>query len=192
VTDEAVVALRRYRAKDEPSWLQCRALAFLSTDYYDDVWTSKPTYEGDASIELVAAADRGAVLGLLDVAVDDALATIETIAVHPDAARAGIGTQLLRAALHELPEAVTTIDAWTREDAAANAWYLANGFRETFRYLHVYASTDAEISSAVERARPDLTPVVGFFHAAIEGEARLREAFDRVYVCRRYERPRAS
>lgn len=90
------------------------------------------------SIELVAT-DATGVLGVLDVAIVGQLATIETIAVHPDRARCGLGTALLDAALRQMPLGATTLDAWTREDAAANAWYRRAGFEETYRYLHVYA-----------------------------------------------------
>lgn len=179
--------MRDYVAADEPSWLKCRVLAFLQTDYFDDVLTRKPKYEGD-SVEVVAVAGE-AVVGVLDVAVRDRLATIETIAVHPDSARRGIGTQLLAEALRRLPAEVQTIDAWTRENEAANSWYVANGFSETYKYLHVYAGSDAEISSAIAEPRSALTPVAAFFHAKIEIEAALRHDFERVYICRRYERP---
>ena len=33
---------------------------------------------------------------------------------------------------------VETLDAWTREDVAANRWYRSHGFSEQYRYLHVY------------------------------------------------------
>jgi ribosomal protein S18 acetylase RimI-like enzyme len=57
--------------------------------------------------------------------------------VHPTVQRTSLASALLDAALAQLPPTVTTLDAWTREDAPANAWYVAAGFRETYRYLHV-------------------------------------------------------
>lgn len=178
--------VRRYTAANEESWIRCRALAFLRTSYFDDVVTSKPTYDVP-SVELVAVIGDQ-VVGIIDIAIRGTLATIETIATHPDHARQGIARALLTDTLSNLPRGVETLDAWTRDDAAANGWYRASGFRETFRYLHVYAKTDAEVESAIVAPRAGLTPVAAFFHARIDEEERLRREYQRVYVCRRYER----
>lgn len=179
------LAVRDYRPADEPDWLRCRVLAFLSTSYFDDVVTSKPTYQAD-SIELVAV--RGGVLvGVLDVVIGGDVATIETIAVHPDASRSGAGSALLAEAIRRLPATVATVDAWTRGDEAANRWYLRQGFSENFRYLHVFAGDGGEIEKAVTASR-GLTPVSGFFHARIDEEDRLRKDFRRVHICRQYVR----
>jgi ribosomal protein S18 acetylase RimI-like enzyme len=178
------VTVRDYTPSDESGWLRCRALAFLPTAYFDDVLTAKPVYEG-AAVELVAGTD-GEVVGLVDVTIAEQLATIETIAAHPDVARRGIGSQLLDEARRRLPDAVQLLDAWTRDDEAANAWYLSRGFEETYRYLHVYASSDSECESAIKQARDGLTPVAGFFHADIADEAAMRRVFSRVHICRRY------
>lgn len=181
----STLVIRPFATGDTGSWLRCRALAFLDSNYYDDVLPAKPAYE-TLAVELVAL-EGDDFVGLMDVAVEGDLATIETVAVTPRRARRGVGTQLLCEALRELPSNVTTLDAWTREDAAANAWYVANGFRETFSYLHVYARSEREITASLT-TRAGLTPVTAFFHAAIEDEAALRAEFERIYVCRRYER----
>ena len=180
------VTIRNYSPTDEQVWLRCRAVGFLSSAYFDDVLTKKPTYDGPA-VELVADS-AGAVVGIIDVAITDDLATIETVAVHPDAARKGIGSLLLDEARRRLPESATSLDAWTRDDEAANRWYLSNGFRESFRYLHVYARGETEPGAAIVGARLGLTPVAAFFHADISNEAVLRSEFRRVHICRRYVR----
>lgn len=181
------VTIRNYLSTDERDWLRCRALGFLSTAYFDDVLTKKPTYDCPA-VELVADSG-GAVVGIIDVAIAGDLATIETVAVHPDAARSGIGSLLLDEARRQLPNSVTSLDAWTRDDEAANKWYLSNGFRESFRYLHVYASGDREPGAAIVETRLGLTPVSAFFHADISNETMLRRDFSRVHICRHYVRP---
>jgi ribosomal protein S18 acetylase RimI-like enzyme len=158
-------------------------LAFLATAYFDDVVQSKPVYDG-TSVELVAL-DGDTVVGVLDVSLEGAAATIETIGVHPDHERRRIGTALLEEAIGRLPAEVETLDAWTRDDVAANGWYQKSGFAEQFRYLHVYAS-GAEADLAVETARFALTPVAGFFHADIAAEEELRAKFRRVHICRQY------
>ena len=177
--------VRPYEAADERSWLRCRVLAFLATAYFDDVLTSKPTYEAP-SVELVAV-EGAAIVGILDISIQGTAATIETIGVHPDHGRRGVASALLDEGIGRLPAEVDSLDAWTRDDAAANAWYQKSGFREKFRYLHVYARDD-EADRAVERSFSGLTPVAGFFHADIAREAEMRDAFRRVHVCRQYVR----
>lgn len=179
------IVVRPFRESDEASWLRCRVLSFLDSNYFDDVLTAKPTY-ALPSVELVAVLGDQ-VVGVLDVAIDGALATVETIATHPDHARRGVAHELLGEALRVLPSTTITLDAWTRENFAANAWYQSCGFRETFRYLHVYSQSDDELASSIVSSRGELTPVAAFFHASIEDEVLLRAEYERVYVCRRYE-----
>ncbi|MEU0093109.1 GNAT family N-acetyltransferase [Kribbella sp. NPDC006257] len=80
-------AVRDYEPDDERSWLHCRVLSFLDTNYYDDVVTAKPVR--DPGLELVAVAGDQ-VVGLLDASLDGTSSTIETLAVHPDHRRLGI------------------------------------------------------------------------------------------------------
>jgi ribosomal protein S18 acetylase RimI-like enzyme len=142
----------------------------------------------DDGLELVAL--RGDdVVGLIDVDLQGAGATIESIAVHPDHCRRGIATALLDRALAELAErGVSRLEAWTREDEAANAWYRHCGFDESECYLHVYARGREEVGRAVT-AEPGLVPVHAFLHMVdMAREEEVRGRFGRVYVCRHYER----
>lgn len=120
--------IREYVEGDSPGWLRCRLLSFFETDYYDDVLVERPQFDGP-NVRLVADAD-GTIVGLIDVAIDGSAATIESIAMLPEHQRGGVGQQLLRAAVEALPGDVRTLDAWTREMPATNAWYQANGFKE--------------------------------------------------------------
>ncbi len=162
-------------------------LAFLESHYYDDVLIEKPPMQG--GLEMVAL-DGDDVVGLLDISVDGAAAMIESVAVLPDRCRRGIGTALLERAMTELGDrGVRRIEAWTREDEAANAWYRKRGFEESERYLHVYARGREELGRAVT-AEAGLMGVHAFLHMVDMGrEAVMRASFARVYVCRRYERP---
>lgn len=174
--------IRDYEPADEPSWLRCRVLGFLATNYYDDVWQARRR----ADLELVAL-DDDEVVGLLDVSVPGAEATIDNVVVHPDHQGRGIATALLAETVRRLERrGVATLDAWTREDKPALDWYARNGFLETTRYLHVHASAD-EVGTVLN-AKYGLTPVGAFLHARIEREAELRLRFERVYVCRRMVR----
>lgn len=136
------------------------------------------------SIELVAVSD-GEIVRIFDVEVDGEAATIDTIAVHPNAHRVGHADGLLSAALDLLAPTVTTLDAWTREDAAANAWYLAADFREAYHYLHVYVG---EGKSGFPGPDGLSFLITAFMHAPIEWETELRARCRRVFVCRRYVR----
>jgi len=176
--------IRPYRPADEPSWLRCRVLAYLSTDYYDDVVIEKPDLNG---VELVAA-DGEEVVGLLDANVAGSMATLECIAVHPDRRREGIGSALLARGRDELARrGVRHMEAWTRENPVANAWYRKQGFVEVERYLHVYATGNEEASTAIT-AEEGLLPIQAFLHVVdMEREAEMRERFGRVYLCRCYQ-----
>jgi ribosomal protein S18 acetylase RimI-like enzyme len=174
--------IRDYATADEASWLRCRVLGFVTTSNYDDVWQAKRR----ADLELVAL-DDGVVVGALDVSVPGSEASIGTVFAHPDHQGRGIATALLSEALRRLERCgVRVLDAWTREDAPALGWFARNGFLETSRYLHVYATAD-EVGTVLN-ARYGLTPVGAFLHARIEREAELRQRFERVHVCRRMVR----
>lgn len=174
-------------AADEPAWVRCRALAFLDTQYYDDVKPRRPEVEGQ-DLGLVATKEPHGVVGILDIEIVCASATIHTVAVHPDHRGAGTATALLESALAILTErGIESLDAWTREDAASNAWYRQNGFSETNQYLHVYLEKGEDASGF--QCPENLSPLLAaFLHARIEDEAQLRSRFRRVYVCRQYVR----
>ena len=194
------VEVRDYRPSDEQAWLRCRVLAFLGTAYFDDVCTSKPVPGRGAALVAVdgGAAHGGvresspAIVGVLDLSVHGPLATIDTIAVHPDHQGAGIGTSLFdQARARAAALGAVTIDAWTRDDEPVLAWYRARGFAESEHYLHVYADryvSAAEPLAAVD-ARPGLEPVKLFLHAPLAREEELRRTFRRVHVCRRFAQP---
>ena len=180
--------IRDYTPADEESWLRCRLLSFLHTNYYDDVVPARPTFT-EPSIQLVAV-NADLVVGVMDVTIEDTLATIDTVAVHPDHARQGTATALLTEALDRLSaHGADTLDAWTREDAAANAWYRANQFTEETRYIHVHTRGKEETAQAVRGTTGGQVPLSAFVHAPIDQEAALRAHYKRVYICRRYVRP---
>jgi ribosomal protein S18 acetylase RimI-like enzyme len=186
-----IVLIRDYVPADEESWLRCRLLSFLHTSYYDDVVPARPTL-AHPSIQLVTAS-ADVIVGVLDVTIDNTLATIDTIAVHPDNARRGTATALLAEALDRLPGCgVETLDAWTREDVAANAWYQANHFTEEFRYIHVHTRGKEETAHAVSGRAEGQVPLSVFVHVPIDQEDTLRAQYKRVYICRRYVRPIAA
>ncbi|WP_405680534.1 GNAT family N-acetyltransferase [Streptomyces sp. NBC_01238] len=159
--------IREYRPADEVSWLRCRVLSFLDTPYFDDVLTAKPETPAPG-FALVATAEQETVTGIIDVSVDDELATIDTVAVHPDYQHQGLGRTLLTEARARVSAlGVPTLDAWTRDDPATLRWYRAMGFTESRHYLHVYANYYAdpnEPDRAICERRPGLGRVPGSDH----------------------------
>ena len=100
--------IQKYTPEYEDSWLRCRLLSYFYTSLNEDIETSKPTFDGRPSIELIAVED-GIVVGLLDMVLDteelktaflgDGLgAFLKTIAVHPDYQSQGIGRKLYETA----------------------------------------------------------------------------------------------
>ncbi|MER8069901.1 GNAT family N-acetyltransferase [Streptomyces sp. NPDC094034] len=181
--------IRAYTRADEGSWLRCRVLSFLNTAYYDDVDRTKPAIPVPG-LELVAVDRMDTVVGIMDTMVVDTLATIDTVAVHPDHQHRGLGRALLRETRSRIRDmGVTTLDAWTRDDPATLRWYRAMGFEESDHYLHVFAhaytATD-EPDRAVLEPRPGLRLMAAFMHAELADEAQLRREFSRVHICRRF------
>lgn len=166
------ITVRPCLPADEEAWLRCRVLAFLHSAYFDDVRTDHPVPApgllAEDSLQWVAEDEDGGIVGVMDVEVgaagtDEAhLATIDTVAVHPDHQGRGIAGRLLEAVLEQLPARVRTLDAWTRDDAAA-----VEGF------------TTPEGLSA---------PVKTFAHGRLADEAALRRRFRRVHRCHRFVR----
>jgi ribosomal protein S18 acetylase RimI-like enzyme len=180
--------IRAYSPADETGWLRCRALSFLDTQYFDDTLARRPD-PAEPSVALVAEDPDGTIVGILDIGVEGRLATIDTVAVHPDHQGRRIATTLLATAIPLLAgTGATELDAWTREDPAANAWYRRVGFVEETRYLHVFVSEGDDTTGFTT---PDGLgrPVLAFLHAPIEREAEMRARFRRVHVCRRYVQP---
>lgn len=183
------IEIRDYERADEQDWLRCRVLSFLGTAYFDDVMTVKRSPAVGA--ELVAV-DSGAVVGVFDLSIDGALATIDTIGVHPDYRHQGIGTRLFDLACARAASlGATTIEAWTRDDEATLCWYRARGMSESCHYLHVYADYYADTAEPAEavQALPGLTPMKVFLHVMLDHEAEMRAKFRRVHVCRRFAMP---
>ncbi|MCX4826871.1 GNAT family N-acetyltransferase [Streptomyces sp. NBC_01142] len=181
--------IREYTHADERSWLRCRVLSFLYTAYYDDVDRAKPTIPAPG-LELVAVDQTDTVVGIMDTMVAGTLATIDTVAVHPDHQHRGLGRALLqKTCIQARDRQATTLDAWTRDDPDTLRWYRAMGFKESDHYLHVYAhayTAADEPDHVIVKPRPGLRLMSAFLHAKLADEAQLRREFSRVHVCRRF------
>ncbi|MBM7783510.1 GNAT family N-acetyltransferase [Tenggerimyces flavus] len=177
--------LRDYRDTDSASWLECRLLSFFHTEYYDDVVTERPRFD---PADYLVAVENDTVVGLMDLELfeADGKATIDVLAVHPRHQRRGIAQALLENGLARLRDrGIRTLDAWTRGDEAANAWYQSAGFVERYRYLHVYKKYD-DGDEGFETPTGVKKIIMAFMHAELDQEAQLRERFSRIHACRRY------
>lgn len=174
-----------YSSKYEDSWIRCRTLSFLYTQYYDDILQTKPKIDG---IELICV-ENNQVIGLLDIEIKNAYcsydkhqkgAMIETIAVHPEHQSKGIGQKLLEVAEERLKlEGIDYLEAWTREDDSSNQWYIKNGFSQFNSYFHVFTSGDIKTSN------PHFHPIFTFGH--VTDRKQIDETVvDRIYECRGY------
>lgn len=188
-------SVRHYTPADELSWLRCRVLSFLNTAYYDDVLQVKPPI-ADPGLELVVVDDEGTVIALMDTAIENESAIIDTVAVHPDHQRQGLGADLLeQTCTWARQRGATTLNAWTRDDTDTLLWYQAMGFTESEHYLHVYANrytSPQEPERAITATRSGLHPITAFLHASLESEEQIRREFTRVHVCRRFTKPLPS
>ena len=152
--------IQKYTPEYEDSWLRCRLLAYFYTSLYEDVETSKPTFDGRPSIELIAI-DDGIVVGLLDMVLDTKEvktsflakgvgAFLKVIAVHPDYQSQGIGYKLYEAALKELESTpIEFIELYTRGDEQANNFYKKLGFE---LLLETYDVFNSSVSSTISRS----------------------------------------
>ena len=183
------VDIRDYEPADEQAWLRCRVLSFLGTAYFDDVMPAKSTPEVGA--ELVAL-ETNTIVGVLDLSVEGTLATIDTVAVHPDYQRRGIGTRLFKLACGRAALlGADTIEAWTRDDESTLRWYRARGLAESSHYLHVYADYYAKVGEPADavQSRPGLQPIKVFLHGDLVDEDEMRRRFSRVHICCRFSGP---
>ena len=168
--------IKKYTPEFEDSWLRCRLLAYFYTSFYEDIETSKPTFDGRPSIELIAVED-GIVVGLLDMVLDteqlktsflaDGLgAFLKIIAVHPDYQSQGIGYKLYECALKELEKTpIEFIELYTRGDEQANNFYKKLGFElllETYDVFGVEKGKSKPISiNGIENKKLQATYVDG-------------------------------
>lgn len=200
--------IQKYTPEYEDSWLRCRLLAYFYTSLYEDVETSKPTFNGRPSIELIAIED-GMVVGLLDMVLDtEELKTsflgkglgafLKTIAVHPDYQSKGIGNKLYETALKELENTpIEFIELYTRGDKQANNFYKKLGFdllSETYDVFGLEKGIRDTISVGIEKrikafhedGKPCDYVIVDAVYEVFDLKALEKIEYDRYYPARGY------
>ncbi len=191
------VSIRPYRDDDERGWVVCRVLSFLDSAFLDDVRQEKEHYDHEA-IELVAESD-GEIVGLIDVECESEPGTICEeredlggmiwhLAVHPGRQRRGIATALLEEAESRARSGgLARLEAWTRDDTAARAWYESRGFEPVQSYLHVYIEMDEGLRDLFPVTPDGLRPIRVFAHYVGDPD-RMHTRFRRVHEDVLYER----
>ncbi|MFE6138452.1 GNAT family N-acetyltransferase [Bacillus sp. NPDC057893] len=192
------IKIRAYKKDDEIGWIRCRALSFLDTAYFDNVFREKEKYENPA-IELVAVYENQ-IVGLIDIEYELEERTVCSrgtglggmiwhIAVHPDFRRMKIGNQLLNEAEKLAKELkLNRLEAWTRDDLWVQRWYENNNFVNVDSYLHVYSDQTNEIKDVIESNMKQLYPVQTFSHYTGENKEEIRKQFKRVHDCICFEK----
>ncbi|PFD41989.1 GNAT family N-acetyltransferase [Bacillus cereus] len=192
------IKIRAYKKDDEIGWVRCRALSFLDTAYYDNVFREKEKYENPA-IELVAV-HKNQIVGLIDIEYELEERTVCSrgtglggmiwhIAVHPDFRRRRIGNQLLYEA-EKLAKKLNLnrLEAWTRDDLWVQQWYGNNDFVNVDSYLHVYSDHTDEIKDVINSNIKQLYPVQTFAHYTGENKEEIRKQLKRVHDCVCFEK----
>ena len=190
MVSKPIIQIRDYAPSDEVEWLRCRVLAFLDSAYFDDVRTTKETYSGE-SIELVAVSGE-AITGLLDIereeCQEEVFGTIWHVATHPEYRRQGIAAGLLSEGKERARKlGITRLEAWTRDDAFVNDWYLSQGFELISSYYHVYPTTkELRDTQVLKSNTKGIYPMTAYLHYTGNDRSFL-EQFSRVHECRRYD-----
>jgi len=200
MTTEHFPIIRKYTPNDEVGWIRCRVLSFLDSAYYDNVYQKKEQYDGIA-IELVAEIDEQ-ITGLIDIECESKPSSICSrdseyqphlagmlwhIAIHPDFRRLGVAKALLHEAKkHALEFGISRLEAWTRDDDAAEQWYLSQGFKEMQYYYHIYIEPDEMKIGGVSLDSVSTIPQSLFVHYTGNDQSFLQQ-FKRVYKCQRFD-----
>lgn len=133
-----MIKILPYAAQYEKSWVYCKALSYLFSDFFDDISREKDDFSDwyEDSIELIAIVENQ-VVGLLDIGIYsqedsrayayyacDKVAYFANFAVHPDYQNQGIASQLFAEAERLLREkGVEALAIFTRGDDVANHLY---------------------------------------------------------------------
>lgn len=161
--------IKPYDSQYEDSWIRCKALSYLYSQFKDQIEAEKDTYteeDGYAeAIERIALTNEDEVIGILDVGIyDDERSQydryvphldkgsyMDIIAVHPDYQKMGIAQSLIDDVVNELREkGIEYLTIFTRGDSAANALYKKIGaelLTESYRVKGTLKDNDERVGS---------------------------------------------
>lgn len=164
---DATYYITDYLSTFHDSWVRCKALSYLYSQFTDQISAQKDAYSEEdgyiKTIELVALAEEGKVIGILDVGIyndernkNDPYvshlkrgAYMDVLAVHPDYQGKGVAQKLLQTAFEQLrKEAVEYVTIFTRDDQPANRLYQKIGAE--------LIATDYRIKGNLKEATQDI------------------------------------
>lgn len=165
-----MMTIKHYSSDYEKSWVYCKALAYLYSDFFDDISREKDDFTDfyEDSIELVAL-DDDVVVGLLDIGIYsrensrayayyscDKVAYFANLAVHPDYQGQGIADKLFAQAEVFLREkGVEALAIFTRGGEAANHLYQKWGAEVICRDWLVVGTPKSQEQSFTFKVLPD-------------------------------------
>ena len=193
---------REYTPSDEKEWVRCRVLSFLDSSYYDDVRTTKETYE-HPSVCLVAECG-GHLIGFIDIEYERTAgdvcylkgglgAAIWHLGVLPEYRRQGVARKLWHMAKNMLNElGIHRFEVWTQDDKASCGWYEQNGFQLKEAYLNAFIRGSLEDDAVAGMLNLNsMGNIYGIrclnFEAPIERKAELEKVCYRLHEVRVYE-----
>lgn len=132
----------QYNSELEDSWIRCKALSYLYSQFNDQIEAKKDTYSSDEgyseAIELAALNQDNVVIGLLDIGVFndernkyypyvrhlEKGSYMDILAVHPDFQNIGVAQSLIDEGLTLLrSKDIEYVSIFTRDDEPANNLY---------------------------------------------------------------------
>lgn len=131
-----------YQATMAESWLRCRALAYLHSGFTDEIDATRPAFAGVAHKCRVALVGTD-VVGFADTwlqqdarwnrqfgfTVDQPIAVLDGLGVHPDYWRRGIAHRLITDTQAWMRGRSSVLFIYTLDDGPANAFYQHLGAR---------------------------------------------------------------
>lgn len=160
-----------YRSTFHDSWVRCKALSYLSSQFQDQISAQKDVYSEEdgyaTTLELVAVTERDEVVGILDIGIyNDARnennpyvtnlnrgAYMDVLAVHPDYQGRGVAQELIQTAFAQLrAEKIEYVTIFTRDDQAANRLYQKLGAE--------LIATDYRVKGSLKEAGQDIASFV--------------------------------
>lgn len=142
VIENELYSVTIYQSSYHDSWIRCKALSYLYSQFNDQISNQKDSYSEDDGydkvLELVALTEEKKVIGILDIGVYNDERNehdpyvkhlkkgsyMDVIAVHPDYQGKGVAQQLLHVAFEQLKkDGVEYTTIFTRNDQAANRLY---------------------------------------------------------------------
>jgi len=162
------VTICDYAAGQLESWLRCRALAYMRSQFADEISGDRGNF-GDKRVLSLVACDQDQVVGIAEtvlcppnaqrsqqygLAATTPVAILDTLAVHPDYQRQGIARRLLATTVDRLADFTGDLLIYTRDDVPANRLYQTIGAQLVYTAYLVTGHSPANAAPTCATFRP--------------------------------------